>query len=108
MTTEKSNSKFKKEGDFIAFLGTAVEGKPSRAVRAIDKLIVGCSDEDLRKIVDEAMWLQLRSDDPEERRQALSMRDNCPCCGHWLGHNRPPAGDEPEAQHYRRQGTLKL
>ena len=32
--------------------------------------------------------------DAELCREFLSNVDACPCCGRWMGHNRPPADDE--------------
>jgi hypothetical protein len=43
---------------------------------------------------DEALHVAIAS--PEGRREMLAEMESCPCCQHWLGHNRPP-GDAPQA-----------
>lgn len=107
----KSNSKFKKEGDFIAALraseeGLSIEKKLGKDAVKMDKLLPLCSDEEIRKLRDILMWDLLRSDDPEVRNEELKNHDKCPCCDRWLGHNRPPAEDD--ATRYRGQGSFKF
>ena len=38
----------------------------------------------------------MKHGDADLRREFLSNVDACPCCGRWMGHNRPPADNKGE------------
>ena len=46
--------------------------------------------------------------DAELCREFLSNIDACPCCGRWMGHNRPPADDEGEPTPPTKQASFEF
>ena len=97
-----------KEGDLIARFRT--KGlKVSKTIISIDKLMPKLTDEDIHTLHREvALYMLTHNDlDPEYRRYLLKQFDSCPCCQTWLGHNNPPADDEPEPP-YRQQTSFKF
>jgi hypothetical protein len=91
--TETRNDIFK-EGDIIALLRPDGRGiTPS--IRSVDKLMPQLTRDELSELRRRLAISILVNDDPdpEFRRELLKEFDSCPCCQHWLGHNRPAADD---------------
>jgi hypothetical protein len=57
---------------------------------------------------EELLWTMFAGSPADERREALSSMDECPCCGRWLGHNRPPGDAALVSDHKkpRRQSSF--
>jgi hypothetical protein len=96
--TETRNEIFK-EGDIIALLRPDGRGI-TPAIRSVDKLMPQLTRDELNELRYRLTISILVNDDPdpEFRRELLEQFDTCPCCQHWLGHNRAPADDPPRRQ----------
>ena len=80
--------------------------EPSKGLLKDCELMSELTRDELKQVFD---WLTLYilmhdDPDPEFRRELLSKFDTCPCCQHWLGHNKPPTDDDDPP--YRRQTSF--
>ena len=80
-----------KKGDFLALLD-ADDIKPTKAACRVDELLPQLTRDELKELLHRMTFDELAdpNTDSETRREILSTMEVCPCCQHWLGHNRPP------------------
>jgi hypothetical protein len=98
--------------EFIAGMIKA-GGRPHKAEELAELYdwLLELSEEDGDRFRQWLMWDNLRDATPEERRQLFKdyRLESCPCCDRWLGHNEPPANDDPDdGPSYRRQRSFNF